>query len=149
MTDQVAAETSAVWYIIHTYSGQEDRVKRNLEMRIESMDVKDKIFQVIVPTEDEVEIKGGERKHVQRKIFPGYILLEMIMTDNAWHVVKNTPKVTGFVGAGMKPTPLDREEVDHILHQVTVAAEKPKPVEAEQPRGGRGRVRRRVRCRPV
>ena len=130
MTDQVAAETSAVWYIIHTYSGQEDRVKRNLEMRIESMDVKDKIFQVIVPTEDEVEIKGGERKHVQRKIFPGYILVQMMMDDQSWYVVRNTPGVTGFVSAEdererrPKPVPLEDAEVERILSQMH--SEKPR-----------------------
>ena len=121
MTEQVDAELCAIWYIIHTYSGQEDRVKRNLEMRIESMDVKDKIFQVVVPTEDEIEIKGGERKHVQRKIFPGYILVQMMMDDQSWYVVRNTPGVTGFVSAEdererrPKPVPLEQKEVDQIL----------------------------------
>jgi len=124
MTEQVDAELCAIWYIIHTYSGQEDRVKRNLEMRIESMDVKDKIFQVVVPTEDEIEIKGGERKHVQRKIFPGYILVQMMMDDQSWYVVRNTPGVTGFVSAEdererrPKPVPLEQKEVDQILNRM-------------------------------
>ena len=124
MTDQVAAETSAVWYIIHTYSGQEDRVKRNLEMRIESMDVKDKIFQVVVPTEDEVEVKDGQRKTIQRKIFPGYILVQMAMDDQSWYVVRNTPGVTGFVSAEdererrPKPVPLEPREVEQIMNRM-------------------------------
>ena len=124
MTEQVDAEPRAIWYIIHTYSGQEDRVKRNLEMRIESMDVKDKIFQVVVPTEDEIEIKGGERKHVQRKIFPGYILVQMMMDDQSWYVVRNTPGVTGFVSAEdererrPKPVPLEQKEVDQIFNRM-------------------------------
>jgi len=85
------------WFIIHTYSGYEDRVKTNLEHRIESMDVKDKIFQVVVPTEDEMEIKDGQRRTVARKIFPGYIMVEMVMDEESWHVVRNTPGVTGIV----------------------------------------------------
>ena len=88
-TAMASAEPGIDWYIVHTYSGQEDRVKRNLEMRIESMDVKDKIFQVVVPTEDEIEIKEGKRRHVQRKIFPGYILVQMRMDDQSWYVVRN------------------------------------------------------------
>ena len=124
MTEQVTAETGADWYIVHTYSGQEDRVKRNLEMRIESMDVKDKIFQVVVPTEDEIEIKEGKRRHVQRKIFPGYILVQMTMDDQSWYVVRNTPGVTGFVSAEdererrPKPVPLEPKEVEHIMNRM-------------------------------
>lgn len=124
MTEEVASETSADWYIVHTYSGQEDRVKRNLEMRIESMDVKDKVFQVVIPTEDEIEIKDGQRKHVQRKIFPGYILVQMTMDDQSWYVVRNTPGVTGFVSAEdererrPKPVPLEAREVDLIMKRM-------------------------------
>ncbi|MCH7608833.1 MAG: transcription termination/antitermination protein NusG, partial [Chloroflexi bacterium] len=99
MTEQITVHPTASWYIVHTYSGQEDRVKRNLEMRIDSMDVKDKIFSVVVPTEEEIEIKDGQRKSVQRKIFPGYILVQMEMDDESWYVVRNTPGVTGFVSA--------------------------------------------------
>ena len=112
------------WYIIHAYSGQEDRVKKNLEQRILTMDVKDKIFQVIVPTEEEMEYKDGQKKTNLKKIFPGYILVQMEMDDDSWFVVRNTPGVTGFVSAEdesdnrPKPVPLEQEEVDHILNQI-------------------------------
>jgi len=111
------------WYVIHTYSGYEDRVKTNLEHRIESMDVGDKIFQVVVPTEDEMEIKDGQRRTVARKIFPGYIMVEMIMDDESWHVVRNTPGVTGIVSTQddkgkIEPVSLDEEEVKSILKQM-------------------------------
>jgi transcriptional antiterminator NusG len=115
------------WYIVHTYSGFEERVKENLTQRVDALGMREKFGEIKIPTETLVEMKGGKKREVQRKFFPGYILVEMEMSDAAWHVVKNTPKVTGFVGAGAKPTPLTREEVDQILHQVTVAAEKPKP----------------------
>ncbi len=121
MTEQITVHPTASWYIVHTYSGQEDRVKRNLEMRIDSMDVKDKIFSVVVPTEEEIEIKDGQRKSVQRKIFPGYILVQMEMDDESWYVVRNTPGVTGFVSAEdererrPKPVPLEQKEVDAIM----------------------------------
>ncbi len=113
------------WYIIHTYSGQEDRVKKNLELRIESMDVKDKIFQVVIPTEEEIEIKEGQRRSVHRKVFPGYILVQMVMDDDSWYVVRNTPGVTGFVSAEdererrPKPVPLEPREVDAIMNRMT------------------------------
>ncbi len=111
------------WYVIHTYSGYEDRVKTNLEHRIESMDVGDKIFQVVVPTEDEMEIKDGQRRTVARKIFPGYIMVEMIMDEESWHVVRNTPGVTGIVSTQddkgkIEPVSLDEEEVKSILKQM-------------------------------
>ena len=112
------------WYIIHAYSGQEDRVKKNLEQRIQTMDVKDKIFQVVVPTEEEMEYKDGQKKTNLKKIFPGYILVQMEMDDDSWFVVRNTPGVTGFVSAEdesdnrPKPVPLEQEEVDHILNQI-------------------------------
>ena len=112
------------WYIIHAYSGQEDRVKKNLEQRILTMDVRDKIFQVIVPTEEEMEYKDGQKKTNLKKIFPGYILVQMEMDDDSWFVVRNTPGVTGFVSAEdesdnrPKPVPLEQEEVDHILNQI-------------------------------
>ena len=112
------------WYIIHAYSGQEDRVKKNLEQRIQTMDVKDKIFQVIVPTEEEMEYKDGQKKSNLKKIFPGYILVQMEMDDDSWFVVRNTPGVTGFVSAEdesdnrPKPVPLEQEEVDQILNQI-------------------------------
>lgn len=110
------------WYVIHTYSGYENKVKTNLEHRIESMGVADKIFQVVIPTEEEVEIKDGQRRTVQKKVFPGYVLVEMILTDDSWYVVRNTPGVTGFVGSGNKPTPLEDAEVKAILKQMKVEA---------------------------
>lgn len=111
------------WYIIHTYSGYEDRVKANLEHRIESMDIRDKIFQVVVPTEDEMEIKDGQRRTVAKKIFPGYIMVEMVMDEESWHVVRNTPGVTGIVSTQddkgkIEPVSLDKEEVKQILKQM-------------------------------
>ena len=108
------------WYVVHCYSGHENKVKHNLEQRIESMGMKDKIFEVIVPTEEEVEIKDGKRRVVERRIFPGYILVNMIMTEESWYVVRNTPGVTGFVGMGNKPTPLRPEEVAQILKRMEV-----------------------------
>ena len=106
------------WYVIHTYSGYEERTKSNLEMRIDSMDMKDKIFRVVVPTEDEIEIKGGERKTVSRKTLPSYILIQMDLDEQSWYVVRNTPGVTGFVASGTRPIPLDDEEVEHILNRM-------------------------------
>ena len=103
------------WYIIHTYSGHENKVKANLEKRIASMNMEDKIFCVLIPTEEEVEIKNGQKRVIQKKVFPGYILVEMIMTDDSWYVVRNTPGVTGFVGSGTKPIPLSEEEVKAIV----------------------------------
>ena len=125
MTEQATVKSDARWYIIHTYSGQEDRVKKNLELRIESMDVRDKIFQVVIPTEEEIEIKEGKRRSVHRKVFPGYILVEMVMDDDSWYVVRNTPGVTGFVSAEdererrPKPVPLEQSEVDAIMNRMT------------------------------
>ncbi|MEE8353471.1 MAG: transcription termination/antitermination protein NusG [Dehalococcoidales bacterium] len=106
------------WYAIHTYSGYEERVKKALDQRIKFMDAEDVIAQVVIPTEEEVEIKGGQRRNVARKILPGYILVEMTMTDQSWTVVRNTPGVTGFVGSGGKPVALPDEEVDGILKQM-------------------------------
>jgi transcriptional antiterminator NusG len=106
------------WFVIHTYSGYENKVKKNLEHRVNSMDMADKIFQVVVPTEEEVEIKNGQRQKVQRKVFPGYVLVQMVMDDDSWYVVRNTPGVTSFVGMGNKPTPLDEAEVGKILQQM-------------------------------
>jgi transcriptional antiterminator NusG len=104
------------WYVVHTYSGYENKVKTNLEKRVQSMDMQDKIFTVLVPMEDEIEIKDGKQKKVKRKVFPGYVLVEMIMGDDSWYVVRNTPGVTGFVGSGNKPIPLSDEEVAAILN---------------------------------
>ena len=126
MTEHTVAE-DARWYIIHTYSGQEERVKKNLEQRIDSMDAKDKIYQVVVPTEEEIETKDGRRRSVQRKVFPGYLLVQMQMNDESWTVVRNTPGVTGFVSAEdererrPKPIPLDQREVDSIMNRMESA----------------------------
>ena len=106
------------WYVVHTYSGYENKVKTNLEKRVESMGMQDKIFRVLVPMEDEIEVKNGKRKVVQRKIFPGYVLVEMIVTDDSWYVVRNTPGVTGFVAEGTKPIPLQDSETELILRQM-------------------------------
>jgi transcriptional antiterminator NusG len=106
------------WYVIHTYSGYENKVKTNLEKRVESMNMEDKIFRVLVPMEDEIEIKNGKKKVSKRKVFPGYVLVEMNMTDDSWYVVRNTPGVTGFVGSGSKPIPLMEHEVAAILRQM-------------------------------
>lgn len=111
------------WYVVHTYSGYENKVKANLEKRVESMAMQDKIFRVIVPEEEETDIKNGKKKVVKRKVFPGYVLVELVMTDDSWYVVRNTPGVTGFVGsagAGSKPSPLLPEEVSGILKHMGV-----------------------------
>jgi len=115
------------WYIVHTYSGFEERVKENLTQRVDALGMRPKFGEIKIPTETLIEMKGGKKREVQRKFFPGYILVEMDMSDDAWHLVKNTPKVTGFVGTGKKPTPLTQEEVDQILSQVVTTKEKPKP----------------------
>lgn len=114
------------WFVIHTYSGYENKVKANLEKRVESMNVGDKIFRILVPMEDEVEIKDGKRKIAKRKVFPGYVLVEMIMTDDSWYVVRNTPGVTGFVGTGSKPIPLLETEIKQILKHMGLEEAKPK-----------------------
>ena len=115
---QTAKRDGPLWYVIHTYSGYENKVKTNLEHRVTSMDMADKIFRVVVPTEEEVEIKNGQRRTVQRKIFPGYVLVEMVLEDDSWYVVRNTPGVTSFVGSGTTPTPLPESEVQAILKQM-------------------------------
>ena len=114
------------WYGLHPYPGYENKVKTNLEHRVASMEMQDKIFQVVIPTEEEVEVKDGQRRTVQRKIFPGYVLVEMIMSDDSWYVVRNTPGVTGFVGSGTKPIPLQEDEVKTILKQMRAEAPKVK-----------------------
>jgi transcriptional antiterminator NusG len=121
------ARPGMAWYIVHTYSGFEDRVKETLRQRAEALNQGESFGDIRIPTETIVEYRGGKKKELQRKFFPGYILVQMAMTDETWHVVKNTPKVTGFVGSGRKPTPLSQEEVDQILEQVVSAKEKPKP----------------------
>lgn len=112
------------WYVIHCYSGQENKVRHSIEQRIETMGMRDKIFDVIVPTEEEIEVKEGKRRTVERRVFPGYILVEMKMDEDSWYVVRNTPGVTGFVGMGNEPTPLRPEEVSQIMRRMEAEAPK-------------------------
>ena len=112
------------WYVIHTYSGYEDAVAKNLKQRIESLGMEDKIFNVIVPKEKKIKIKNGKRKTVEEKIYPGYVLVEMIVTDDSWYVVRNTPNVTGFIGSGTVPTPVSDEEIQVLMGRMGV--EEPK-----------------------
>ncbi|MBI4812103.1 transcription termination/antitermination protein NusG [Candidatus Falkowbacteria bacterium] len=112
------------WYVLHTYSGYEENVSHNLKQRIESMDMGDKIFNILIPTEKKIKIKNGKRKVVEEKIFPGYVLVEMIVTDDSWYVVRNTPNVTGFIGAGTIPTPIAEKEVKEL--QKRMGVEEPK-----------------------
>ena len=125
-TEAPRAHPDAQWYVIHTYSGYENKVKTNLEHRIDSMGAQEEIFQVIIPTEDEIEIRDGQRRTVQRKVYPGYVLVQMLLTDQSWHVVRNTPGVTGFVGSGSKPTALLDQEVKQILKAMRREAPKVK-----------------------
>ena len=110
------------WFVVHTYSGYEERVKKNLEQRIKYMDSGGEISQVIIPTEVEIEVKNGQRRNVDKKILPGYILVQMELSDQSWNIVRNTPGVTGFVGSGNKPTPLEEGEVNQILKQMEAEA---------------------------
>jgi len=108
------------WYVLHTYSGYEENVCRNLKQRIESLDMGDKIFDVLVPTETKIKIKNGKRTNVTEKIYPGYVLVEMVVTDDSWYVVRNTPNVTGFIGTGTTPTPIDEEEVKQLQKRMGI-----------------------------
>lgn len=112
------------WYVIHTYSGYEDNVARNLKQRIESMDMQDLIFDVMVPIEKKIKIKAGKRTVVEEKIYPGYVLVEMMVTDASWYVVRNTPNVTGFIGLGTTPTPVDPAEIEMLKKRMGVAEPK-------------------------
>ena len=112
------ADMKKQWFVVHTYSGYENKVKMNLERRTETMNMEDYIFRVIVPMEDEVQIRDGQRKVIKRKVYPGYVMVEMILTDDSWYVVRNTSGVTGFVGTGSKPVPLADDEVQMILRQM-------------------------------
>ena len=109
------------WYVIHTYSGYEDAVAKNLKQRIESLAMEDKIFNVIVPKEKKIKIKNGKRKTVEEKIYPGYVLVEMVVTDASWYVVRNTPRVTGFLGAGTTPIPVSKHDMDDLMKRMEVA----------------------------
>ena len=110
------------WYVVHCYSGYEKKVRHNLEQRIETMGMKEKIFDVVVPTEEEIEVREGKRRTVERRVFPGYILVNMILSEESWYVVRNTPGVTGFVGMGNQPIPLRPEEVAHIVKRMEADA---------------------------
>ena len=110
------------WYVVHCYSGYENKVRYNLEQRIETMGMKDRIFDVVIPTQEEIEVRDGKRKTVERHVFPGYVLVNMILTEESWYVVRNTPGVTGFVGMGNDPTPLRPEEVQQILKRMEAEA---------------------------
>ena len=120
------SEDGRNWFVIHCYSGYENKVRHNLEQRIESMGMKGKIFDVVVPTEEEIEVKDGKRRTVERRVFPGYLLVQMIMSEDSWYVVRNTPGVTGFVGMGNVPTALRPEEVAQILRRMEAEAPKVK-----------------------
>ncbi len=114
------------WYVIHTYSGFENKVKQSIEQRVASIGLQDAVSQVMIPTETVVELKKGKRREASRKFFPGYVLVRMDMTDELWYLIRNTPKVTGFVGPGVRPTPIPEEQVSAILQQVVTGAERPK-----------------------
>ena len=120
------SETPMRWYIVHTYSGYEDKVKESLEQRFEALDKMNLLGHVLIPTESVMEMKNGKKVVTTKKLFPGYIYIQMELTDDGWHVVKNTPRVTGFIG-GRNPAPLSDEEIESILNQVQMAQEKPKP----------------------
>jgi len=120
----IEADSDGRWYVVHTYSGYENKVKQNLEHRIESMEMRDQIYRVVVPDEEQIEIKNGQRRTVKRKMYPGYVLVQMRLSDDSWYVVRNTPGVTGFVGMGSRPTPLEQDEVKKILKQMEEEAPK-------------------------
>lgn len=122
-------ENKGEWYVIHTYSGYENKIKVDLTKRVESMNMQDKIFDIIIPEEQEIEYKGGKRKVVNKRVFPGYVIVNMIMDDDSWYVVRHTPGVTGFVGSGTKPIPLQPEEVKKILTQMGLMESKPKIID--------------------
>lgn len=119
---EVEGSGARAWYVIHCYSGYENKVRHNLEQRIETMGMKDKIFDVVIPTQEEIEVKDGKRRVVERHVFPGYVLVNMILTEESWYVVRNTPGVTGFVGMGNQPTALRPEEVAQILKRMEAEA---------------------------
>ena len=118
MSKQTIAE-GRNWYVIHTYAGYENAVARNLKQRIESLNMGDRIFDVIVPIEKKIKIKGGKRVEEEQKIYPGYILVDMVVTDDSWYVVRNTPRVTGFVGSGIYPIPVEKKEIDEIFRRIS------------------------------
>ena len=124
MTKQ--ADAGRAWYAVHTYSGYENAVLRNLKQRIESLGMQNKIFNVVVPTEKKIKVAGGKRQTVEEKIYPGYILVDMIVDDESWYIVRNTPRVTGFVGSGVTPVPLTQEEIDMLFKRMSTSTAKHK-----------------------
>ena len=122
----MAIGTEKGWYVIHTYSGYENKVKANLEKRVDSMNMGDKIYRILVPVEEEIQIKDGKKKISSKKIYPGYVLVEMQITEDSWYVVRNTPGVTGFVGTGTKPIPLQDDEIKKIFKYMGVEERRPK-----------------------
>jgi transcriptional antiterminator NusG len=124
--EPILEDDGRAWFVVHCYSGYENKVRHSIEQRIESMGMQDKIFDVVVPTEEEIEIKDGKRRTVERRVFPGYILVQLIMDEDSWYVVRNTPGVTGFVGMGNEPTPLRPDEVSKIMNRMEAEAPKVK-----------------------
>ncbi len=124
--DNLMPSDGRAWYVVHCYSGYENKVRHSIEQRIESMGMQDEIFDVIVPTEEEIEIKDGVRRTVEKRVFPGYILVQLVLSEESWYVVRNTPGVTGFVGMGNTPTPLRPEEVEKIMSRMEAEAPKVK-----------------------
>jgi transcriptional antiterminator NusG len=124
--DEAPPDDGRAWYVVHCYSGYENKVRHSIEQRIETMGMEDKIFDVVVPTEEEIEIKDGKRRTVERRVFPGYILVQLVMNEDSWYVVRNTPGVTGFVGMGNEPTPLREDEVAKIMNRMEAEAPKVK-----------------------
>lgn len=124
LADKKETESNRHWYVVHCYSGQENKVRHSIEQRIETMGMQDRIFDVVVPTEEEIEVREGKRRTIERRVFPGYILVQMIMDEDSWYVVRNTPGVTGFVGMGNEPTPLRPEEVSQIMRRMEAEAPK-------------------------
>ncbi|MCJ7658898.1 MAG: transcription termination/antitermination protein NusG [Anaerolineales bacterium] len=122
LSEDIQEDDGRAWYVVHCYSGYENKVRHNLEQRIETMGMKDEIFDVVVPTEEEIEVKDGKRRTVERRVFPGYILVNMILAEESWYVVRNTPGVTGFGGMGSTPTPLRSEEVSQIIKRMEADA---------------------------
>ena len=119
-------ESEKRWYVIHTYSGYENKVKANLERKVHSLGMENEVFNIVIPMENEIEVKDGKKRSVQRKVFPGYVLVEMIVNDRSWYAVRNTPGVTGFVGSGTKPIPLTDEEVNQFMRSMGVEESRPK-----------------------
>ncbi len=119
---EAEVDDGRAWFVVHCYSGYENKVRHNLEQRIESMGMKDRIFDVVIPTQEEIEVKDGKRRSIERHVFPGYVLVNMVMSEESWYVVRNTPGVTGFVGMGNDPIPLRPEEVSQILRRMEAEA---------------------------